>query len=335
MTEQHIFVLSERALADAIGQIKDHQWNHRKPEWFATGRQGDPSLREIVNYHAYDSAWVPDVLAGRTIAEVGDAYEHLKTDTGVDYRPHSEKAIGQFRRWTTLTSSFICHTGLPRARVSQAHHELSRLPRFTTSRNGSAPTRDCRMHSSKACGMSSCRISRHGARWACSRRRCRCAMMPRSRTGFSVSSAEIRARFARGACGQRAYGSRSGRRDRRREDSSPTVLPVAGSTVQSKTGVSPHRVNAATTSSDALVITVLVVCLSARVGSALVAHHCCDAAVVGERDASVGGAGDVYVGLDVVRSLRVSYQLMSTAPVTASRPASCRTDRGPRPQGRR
>jgi hypothetical protein len=93
MSEPRVFVLSERALADVIDQIKDDQWDQRKPEWFATGRQGDPSLREIVNYHAYDSAWVPDVLAGKTIAEVGDAYEHLKTDPNVDYRPHSEKAI--------------------------------------------------------------------------------------------------------------------------------------------------------------------------------------------------------------------------------------------------
>ncbi|MDX6255498.1 MAG: hypothetical protein QOJ11_1832 [Frankiales bacterium] len=30
-----------------------------------------PTLREVINYHAYDDAWVPDVLAGRTMAEVG------------------------------------------------------------------------------------------------------------------------------------------------------------------------------------------------------------------------------------------------------------------------
>lgn len=31
------------------------------------------TLREIINYHAYDDAWVPDMLAGRTMAEVGRA----------------------------------------------------------------------------------------------------------------------------------------------------------------------------------------------------------------------------------------------------------------------
>jgi uncharacterized protein (TIGR03086 family) len=30
-----------------------------------------PTLREIINYHAYDDAWVPDTLAGRTMDEAG------------------------------------------------------------------------------------------------------------------------------------------------------------------------------------------------------------------------------------------------------------------------
>ena len=47
------------------------------PESFVT-RMLDhrPTLREIINYHAYDDAWIPDVLAGRTIDEVGkDAFK--------------------------------------------------------------------------------------------------------------------------------------------------------------------------------------------------------------------------------------------------------------------
>jgi hypothetical protein len=30
-----------------------------------------PTLREIINQHAYDDAWVPDMLGGRTMAEAG------------------------------------------------------------------------------------------------------------------------------------------------------------------------------------------------------------------------------------------------------------------------
>jgi uncharacterized protein (TIGR03086 family) len=39
-----------------------------------TPRQPGSTLRQVVNYHAYDDAWVPDTLAGKTIAEVGDAH---------------------------------------------------------------------------------------------------------------------------------------------------------------------------------------------------------------------------------------------------------------------
>ena len=97
MTERDLFISSERALADVIDQIRPDQWAMRKPAWFATGGQGDATLRQIVNYHAYDAAWVPDVLAGRTAADVGDAFEHVKTDAGVDYRRYSDSAIAAAR----------------------------------------------------------------------------------------------------------------------------------------------------------------------------------------------------------------------------------------------
>ena len=32
---------------------------------------GTPTLRQVINYHAYDDAWVPDMLAGRTMDEAG------------------------------------------------------------------------------------------------------------------------------------------------------------------------------------------------------------------------------------------------------------------------
>lgn len=93
MSEQDVFILSERALADVIDQIRGDQWDEYQPAWFQTGGQGDATLRQIVNYHAYDSAWVPDVLAGSTMAEVGDRYESLKTGPGVNYRRSSDRAI--------------------------------------------------------------------------------------------------------------------------------------------------------------------------------------------------------------------------------------------------
>lgn len=100
MAERDVFILSEQTLAAVIDQVRPEQWALRNPDWFATGGQGDASLREIVSYHAYDSAWVPDVLAGKTIAEVGDLHAHVKTDPDCDYRSYSESAVAAARELT-------------------------------------------------------------------------------------------------------------------------------------------------------------------------------------------------------------------------------------------
>ncbi len=77
MHEQDLFILANTTLQGVIDQIRPDQWDMTMPSDFATS---DPSksitLREVVNYHAYDDAWVPDILAGRTMAEVGqDAFK--------------------------------------------------------------------------------------------------------------------------------------------------------------------------------------------------------------------------------------------------------------------
>ena len=67
-----MFVLADRTLNEVVSRIKDDQWSMVMPASFQT-RSIDhiPSLREIINYHAYDDAWVPDMLAGRTMDEAG------------------------------------------------------------------------------------------------------------------------------------------------------------------------------------------------------------------------------------------------------------------------
>ena len=71
MTEQEVFILADRALNDVVAQIADDQWSMRMPPTFARRESAEPpTLREILNYHAYDDAWVPDMLAGKTMDEV-------------------------------------------------------------------------------------------------------------------------------------------------------------------------------------------------------------------------------------------------------------------------
>jgi hypothetical protein len=72
MREADVFVLADRALNEVIQQVKDDQWTMAMPADFAMrGADHIPTLREVVNYHAYDDAWVPDMLAGRTMDEAG------------------------------------------------------------------------------------------------------------------------------------------------------------------------------------------------------------------------------------------------------------------------
>ena len=70
--EPDVFILADRALEAVVRQITDEQWTMTMPADFLMRRTGQvPTLREVINYHAYDDAWVPDMLAGRTMEEVG------------------------------------------------------------------------------------------------------------------------------------------------------------------------------------------------------------------------------------------------------------------------
>lgn len=72
MTEPEVFVLADRTLNAVVARISDEQWAMPMPDSFAMRRTDHtPTLREIINYHALDDAWVPDMLAGRTMDEVG------------------------------------------------------------------------------------------------------------------------------------------------------------------------------------------------------------------------------------------------------------------------
>lgn len=72
MREADVFIMADRALDGVVRQIEDDQWTMRMPAGFAIRRSDHvPTLREVINYHAYDDAWVPDMLAGRTMDEAG------------------------------------------------------------------------------------------------------------------------------------------------------------------------------------------------------------------------------------------------------------------------
>lgn len=72
MNEPQVFIKAEQALKKVVDQIKNEQWAMVMPPEFAMRQVDRPvTLREIINYHAYDDAWVPDMLTGRTMDEAG------------------------------------------------------------------------------------------------------------------------------------------------------------------------------------------------------------------------------------------------------------------------
>ena len=71
MQENEVFVLADHALQKVVNQIKAEQWEMEMPPSFARRGGATVTLRELINYHAYDDAWVPDMLAGKTMDEAG------------------------------------------------------------------------------------------------------------------------------------------------------------------------------------------------------------------------------------------------------------------------
>ncbi len=71
MNEIDVFILADDALVKVVSQIKDEQWQMEMPASFTRKGMKPATLREIINYHAYDDAWVPDMLAGKTMEEAG------------------------------------------------------------------------------------------------------------------------------------------------------------------------------------------------------------------------------------------------------------------------
>ncbi|HEY7857401.1 MAG TPA: hypothetical protein VIC82_02775 [Candidatus Nanopelagicales bacterium] len=73
MNPTQTFIRADRRLEEVIASIRDEQWDMTMPADFVMrGAQAPPTLREVVAYHAYDDDWVPDMLAGRTMAQVGE-----------------------------------------------------------------------------------------------------------------------------------------------------------------------------------------------------------------------------------------------------------------------
>lgn len=115
MNEPEVFELAARTLNGVVAQIRDDQWAMAMPANFAM-RQTDhtPTLREIINYHAYEDAWVPDMLAGKTMDEAGRSKfdgDLLGQDPKERFAAFVEKACAAARELTDLGRTVHCSFG--------------------------------------------------------------------------------------------------------------------------------------------------------------------------------------------------------------------------------
>jgi uncharacterized protein (TIGR03086 family) len=113
MTEQEVFVLADHALSHVVARIADDQWAMQMPPSFA--RNGEaPTLRTVVGQHAFDDAWVPDMLAGRTMDEAGTTKfdgDLLAGDPKADFAAIVETACAAAAQLDDLDRTVHCSFG--------------------------------------------------------------------------------------------------------------------------------------------------------------------------------------------------------------------------------
>jgi uncharacterized protein (TIGR03086 family) len=115
MNEPDVFVLADRALNNVVAQIADAQWELPMPASFVRrGSDHTPTLREIIGYHAYDDAWVPDMLDGKTMDEAGREQfdgDLLGSDPKASFAAIVEKATAAAMRIDDLDRVVHCSFG--------------------------------------------------------------------------------------------------------------------------------------------------------------------------------------------------------------------------------
>jgi len=113
MREPDVFILAANTLNRVVGEIKDDQWEMVLPDSFTSHRDKEPvKLRKLINYHAYDLAWVPDTSSGKTMDEAGkDKFDGdlLGEDPKVSFAAIVEKAVAGAKAVTDEQLDAVAH----------------------------------------------------------------------------------------------------------------------------------------------------------------------------------------------------------------------------------
>jgi hypothetical protein len=97
-TQQQLFLLSDAALREVIDQLTPEKLQLPvPPEW--SSNKADTMIALLAN-HAKDEAWVPDVIAGKTMQQVGDSWtgDLLGTDPVGNYDKLNDLATAAVKK---------------------------------------------------------------------------------------------------------------------------------------------------------------------------------------------------------------------------------------------
>jgi hypothetical protein len=94
--EQRLFLASDAALREVIDQLKTADLDLAAPAEWTTDKSS--TLRGVLAAHTRDEAWVPDVIAGKTMEQVGDTW---KGDLLGD------DPIGSYNRYNDLATAAV------------------------------------------------------------------------------------------------------------------------------------------------------------------------------------------------------------------------------------
>jgi hypothetical protein len=71
-SEQRLFLAADASLHSVVDKLTPADLEMQAPTEWTRGKE--TTLLRVINGHARDEAWVPDVLAGKTMDEVGDTW---------------------------------------------------------------------------------------------------------------------------------------------------------------------------------------------------------------------------------------------------------------------
>ena len=83
MTIQELFIGSNEMEEKVVAQIGESQWGLMMPQKIT---REPMTVAEVVRFHIWDDAWIPDGLAGKTLEEIGDVHGHLLNLTNGELR---------------------------------------------------------------------------------------------------------------------------------------------------------------------------------------------------------------------------------------------------------